>query len=1086
MPTQVQLRRGNTSDTLIFTGAAGEVTVDTDKKTIVVHDGTTSGGHNLSTEANTGAGLITVTNAYQANVGAARIADVALGQANTGAGNITVTNAYQANVGVAIASGQANVGVAIASGQANVGVAIASGQANTGAGLITVTNAYQANTGAVQIAKLDKAGGTITGNLTVSGITTLGNGAILGSPSSVGTMPAFTLGGTVSGGGNQINNVIIGTTTPLAGAFTTLSATGITTLSAANTALLLSGAGSSSTTLANNYAIRINASVTAANYGGIFFDGSTVYDSFFGRVPTALSGINDGVGYVTYTGGAPTLRTLFSSTGLAVTGTLSATGAITGTTIALSGQTADITNATLALLTLKTTDNGGLSAVKLDGKTGGAAVQAWIVGLNRSGTAGTFDIEDTTASTFALTITRATLAAKFGGTLSGGTSGTGYSFSGSAPATSLTLDSSGNLILGAANPNFQGSSSTGSATLINNSGGAFVRVYGGSHASKANFTEFINGSSTSTFDSAGNLGLGVTPSAWSTGKGLEVGFAGSGVYSYSQTDTEFLSNAYYNSGYKFGGSGKAMMYAMGTAGSGIHSWYTSTASGTAGNAITFTQAMTLDASGNLGIGTTSPSTYGKLAVNSTAAGGANVAITKENSGTANQNGQVLYFNNSHAAATGRNANVVAGQIIWQFSQPTSGALQYAGEIAVLSDSQGGASSASSLNLYSSGGLGLTINSAGNTVIAGAMSATGTLSGGTSGTAYSFSGSAPAGSLTLNSSGSLEVSSTAASNTVSVGVTNTDATGFSILQLRNTGASGRTYQIGVGGNTSGQNGNLYIYDATAAAVRAVIDSSGNLGIGATSAGNKLQISNAGANGLEVDVNVASGTESKIISINRTSSDYTPLRYDAASHKFLISGGEQMRLDSSGNLLVGGTTQTDKGVLTVYNNATSFASVQAFAYLKGTQAGDVSMPGLFIAKYDNNSTSSQILVRFSMNNAANGQGQIVGDGAGAAAFGSHSDSRLKENIVDLANQLNNILALRPVEFDYIESEGGGHQIGFIAQEMQEVYPDVVGARDPDSMLTITGWSKTEARLVKAIQEQQALITQLTARITALETA
>jgi hypothetical protein len=38
----------------------------------------------------------------------------------------------------------------------------------------------------------------------------------------------------------------------------------------------------------------------------------------------------------------------------------------------------------------------------------------------------------------------------------------------------------------------------------------------------------------------------------------------------------------------------------------------------------------------------------------------------------------------------------------------------------------------------------------------------------------------------------------------------------------------------------------------------------------------------------------------------------------------------------------------------------------------------------------------------------------------------------------------------------------------------------------MLTITGWSKTEARLVKAMQEQQALITQLTARITALETA
>jgi len=52
------------------------------------------------------------------------------------------------------------------------------------------------------------------------------NGGALGSPSSAGTIPAFTLGGTIAGGGNQINNVIIGTSTPLAGAFTTVTATG--------------------------------------------------------------------------------------------------------------------------------------------------------------------------------------------------------------------------------------------------------------------------------------------------------------------------------------------------------------------------------------------------------------------------------------------------------------------------------------------------------------------------------------------------------------------------------------------------------------------------------------------------------------------------------------------------------------------------------------------------------------------------------------------------------------------------------------------------------------------------------------------
>lgn len=51
------------------------------------------------------------------------------------------------------------------------------------------------------------------------------NGGALGSPSSAGTIPAHTLGGTVSGGGNQINNVIIGTSTPLAGTFTVLTTT---------------------------------------------------------------------------------------------------------------------------------------------------------------------------------------------------------------------------------------------------------------------------------------------------------------------------------------------------------------------------------------------------------------------------------------------------------------------------------------------------------------------------------------------------------------------------------------------------------------------------------------------------------------------------------------------------------------------------------------------------------------------------------------------------------------------------------------------------------------------------------------------
>jgi hypothetical protein len=44
MSTQVQFRRGTTAEHSTFTGAAGEITVDTDKETLVVHDGSTLGG----------------------------------------------------------------------------------------------------------------------------------------------------------------------------------------------------------------------------------------------------------------------------------------------------------------------------------------------------------------------------------------------------------------------------------------------------------------------------------------------------------------------------------------------------------------------------------------------------------------------------------------------------------------------------------------------------------------------------------------------------------------------------------------------------------------------------------------------------------------------------------------------------------------------------------------------------------------------------------------------------------------------------------------------------------------------------------
>lgn len=48
MTTQVQFRRGTTTQHASFTGAQGEITVDTDKKTAIVHDGSTVGGIELA------------------------------------------------------------------------------------------------------------------------------------------------------------------------------------------------------------------------------------------------------------------------------------------------------------------------------------------------------------------------------------------------------------------------------------------------------------------------------------------------------------------------------------------------------------------------------------------------------------------------------------------------------------------------------------------------------------------------------------------------------------------------------------------------------------------------------------------------------------------------------------------------------------------------------------------------------------------------------------------------------------------------------------------------------------------------------
>ena len=102
-----------------------------------------------------------------------------------------------------------------------------------------------------------------------------------------------------------------------------------------------------------------------------------------------------------------------------------------------------------------------------------------------------------------------------------------------------------------------------------------------------------------TVDASQNVGIGVTPSASESSFGLQVGTAANTSYVYSKRGV--ANNAYYDGAWKYYGTGAATLHQFN---SGVYSWYNA-ASGTAGNAITFTQVMTLDASGYLLVGGTS-------------------------------------------------------------------------------------------------------------------------------------------------------------------------------------------------------------------------------------------------------------------------------------------------------------------------------------------------------------------------------------------------------------------------------------------------------------------------------------------------
>jgi len=241
-------------------------------------------------------------------------------------------------------------------------------------------------------------------------------------------------------------------------------------------------------------------------------------------------------------------------------------------------------------------DSGGVVqvlATKGTGAIGGSNTQ---VQYNSSGSlAGSANLtfDGTTLTANALTTTSTV-------TINGGTANGVAYLNGSKVLTTgsaLVFDGT-NLGVGTSSPSsFSGYTtvSVNNATnggiyniLVNGTETARLQAFSGifnvaAKGAATNLTFETNGSERMRLDTSGNLGLGVTPSAW-TVKAVEIGAKGTAIWNLNQQNASFTCNAYYDGTLRYGGTGLATQYQQAA---GIHYWYTA-ASGTAGNAITFT------------------------------------------------------------------------------------------------------------------------------------------------------------------------------------------------------------------------------------------------------------------------------------------------------------------------------------------------------------------------------------------------------------------------------------------------------------------------------------------------------------------
>jgi len=208
-------------------------------------------------------------------------------------------------------------------------------------------------------------------------------------------------------------------------------------------------------------------------------------------------------------------------------------------------------------------------------------------------------------------------------------------------------------------------------------------------------------------------------------------------------------------------------------------------------------------------------------------------------------------------------------------------------------------------------------------------------------------------------------------------------------------------------------------------------------------------------------------------------------------FYTAGTERMRIDSSGNLLVGATTAINSTSTFVKNAANNNA------FVISNSATSSPLFGLQIrySGVDPNSTGSSYLECYNV--VSNVYRAEIRSNGGLANYSANnvnfSDAREKNNIELAGSYLDKICSIPVKTFNYIDQnlkDDGGLNLGVIAQDVQAVAPELVSEsdwsaeKDGSKMRLSIYQTDLQYALMKCIQEQQALITTLQTQVAELK--